>query len=241
MLKHRPIFMKLPLKTCLFLILCCPLISPANESFENHSHIRKLVRSQLLTLLDTSNGEYELRIQNIDQRLKLKKCSNNIDIQLTTEHVKTGKNTLKVSCNSHTPWRIFISAYIKQFTQVLVAKQPIAKGHLIQESDLILQRTDITHLHTSYFNNKQKAINYITKRRLNRGDIVSLKHLTKPILIKKGDTVSIIAKSDGFQINMKGIALHNASKGELIRVKNSKSKKIIQGIAVNSQTVRVTL
>ena len=233
--------MKLPLKACIFFLLCTPLASVANEYIERHNEIKKQASSYLLSLLDSSNGEYQLTIQNIDQRLKLKKCTSDIEFQLTTNHIKTGKNTLKVSCNSTNPWRIFISAHIKQFTQVIIAKQPLAKGHRIQAKDLMLQRTDVTHLRSSYLNNKQQAINYITKRRLNRGDIISLNQLKKPILIKRGDTVSIIAISDGFQINTKGVALNNASKGELIRVKNSKSKKIIQGIAVNSQTVRVKL
>jgi len=233
--------MKLLSKLCLFFLLCTPQFICANEQVESHKNIRKQANAYLQTLVDASNGQYEITIQNLDQRLKLKKCPLPIEIQLVTEQIKTGKNTLKISCTSVTPWRIFISSYIKLFTNVIITTQPLAKGHKIQESDLMLLRSDITSLRSNYFSRKQGVINKITKRRLNRGTIISPKHLTKPILIKKGDTVSIIAKSNGFQVRMKGIAQHNASKGELIRVKNSKSKKIIQGIAVNSQTVRIQL
>jgi len=233
--------MKLSLKACIFFLLSMPLATLASEHTESHDDIKKQASSYLISLLDSSSGEYIVTIQNIDQRLKLKKCGSGIEFQLTANQIKTGKNTLKVSCPSTTPWRIFISAQVKLFTSVIVANQPLTKGHQIKSSDLMLQRTDITHLRSGYFSNKQEAINYIVRRRLNRGDIISSNHLKKPILIRRGDTVSIIAKSEGFQINMKGVALNNASKGELIRVKNSKSKKIIQGIAVNSQTVRVKL
>ena len=239
--KHRPIFMKLLSKLCLFFLLCLPQFVSANQQIESHKSIKKQANAYLQSLVDASNGQHEIAIQNLDQRLKLKKCPLPLEIQLVTEQIKTGKNTLKISCTSITPWRIFISSYIKLFTHVIVTTQPLAKGHKIKESDLMLLRSDITSLRSSYFSRKQGITNHITKRRLNRGTIISPKHLTKPILIKKGDTVSIIAKSDGFQIHMKGIAQHNASKGELIRVKNSTSKKIIQGIAVNSQTVRVQL
>jgi len=233
--------MKLFLKPCLFFLLYVPFVCQSNELFENHHELKNQASAYLLNLLDASNGEHEISIQNIDQRLKLKKCPNTIDIQLTTDQVKSGKNTLKISCASITPWRIFISAKVKLFSTVVVANHPISRGHQLQASDLILQRKDLSLLRSSYFNDKQQAINYITKRHLNRGDVLSLKHLTRPILIKKGDTVTIIVENDGFQISMKGVALNNAAKNELIRVKNSQSKKIVQGIAVNRQTVKVNL
>jgi len=65
--------------------------------------------------------------------------------------------------------------------------------------------------------------------------------LAKQTLIKKGDTISIIAKNNGFQISMKGIALMAGSKGDKIKVKNIKTKKTIQGIVFDTQTVRVNI
>jgi flagella basal body P-ring formation protein FlgA len=65
--------------------------------------------------------------------------------------------------------------------------------------------------------------------------------LSKPTLIKKGDKITIIAKNNGFQISMKGTALTAGGKDDKIRVKNSKTKKIIQGIIFDAQTVKVTL
>jgi len=233
--------MKLLLKTWVFILLYIPLTAVAKPQFESHQAIKQLAHEHLLKLIDNTDGEYQLSVQNIDPRIKLKKCPAPIDIQLTTEHIKTGKNTLKVSCPSSQPWRLFISAQVKLFTSVIVAKHPLAKGQQIQASDLILQRTDVTLLRSSYHTDKQQLINYIVKRRLKRGEVVNNRHLAKAILIKRGAMVNILAKSEGFKISMQGIALNNASKGELIKVKNSKSKKIIQGIAIDSQTVRVTL
>lgn len=233
--------MKLFLKASIFSLLLTPLALSAGALFESHQDIKKQARSYVLSLLDNSNGTYEVNIKNIDQRLRLKKCSLPLDFQLNTDQIKPGKNTLKISCLSNRPWRIFSSAQIKLFTEVVVTKHPLNKGHKIQKSDLALQHVNVTQLRSAYFSHKLQAINFIVKRRLNRGTVVSPKHLTKPILIKKGDTVNIVVKSNGFQIHMKGIALSNASKGALLKVKNSNSKKIIQAIAIDSQTVRVSL
>jgi len=64
-------------------------------------------------------------------------------------------------------------------------------------------------------------------------------NLTNPILIKRGDTVNIIAQREGFKITMKGQAMANGSIGERIKVKNLSTKKIINGSVTSKHSVKV--
>ncbi|MDX2425651.1 MAG: flagellar basal body P-ring formation chaperone FlgA, partial [Cycloclasticus sp.] len=92
-----------------------------------------------------------------------------------------------------------------------------------------------------YLRDADQAVNYVLKKRLRRGDIVSVNNLSKPIIIKRGDTIEILAKNNEFQISMKGVALKAGSKGDKIKVKNMKTQRTIQGIILDNHTVKVDL
>ncbi|MEW4982913.1 MAG: flagellar basal body P-ring formation chaperone FlgA [Cycloclasticus sp.] len=233
--------MKLFLKALVFLLLSPSLAMASNTRFENHQNIKDQAYSYIESKLNSKETEYSIKIHHIDHRIKLKKCTSAIDINLTQAHVKPGKNTLNIQCSSPVPWRVFMTANVTIFSYALVSKHPLNKGHLIQKSDLALKKIVITGRRTAYLNDTKQAINHVLKRRVNRGDIISVNNLAKQTLIKKGDTISIIAKNNGFQISMKGIALMAGSKGDKIKVKNIKTKKTIQGIVFDTQTVRVNI
>ncbi len=225
----------------IFIFFAIPAAYAKNIQFESHQVIKNKALAYLSSRLDAEDIEHTLQIQHIDPRLKLKKCPLDIEISLTQELVKPGKNTLNIQCKSPAPWRVFITADVTLFSRALVAKYPLNKGHLIQKNDLKLETIKLTGLRTAYLSDPDRAVNHVLKRRVQRGDLISVKNLSKPTLIKKGDKITIIAKNNGFQISMKGTALTAGGKDDKIRVKNSKTKKIIQGIIFDAQTVKVTL
>ena len=233
--------MKLFFKIIIFFLLSAHVPFAVATAFESHENLKNNARAFLMTQLEGNKVDFSIQVNNIDQRLKLIKCPVDIDIKLMQAHVKPGKNTLNVECLSGTPWRIFIRAQVKLFTPLVVSKRPLNRGHLIQENDIQLTRTELTGRQSAYLSSTDQAIGYEVNRRVKAGDIISVNNLSKPLIIKKGDAVTILAKNEGFQISMKGIASMAGSKGDKIKVKNIKTKKIVQGIIIDAQTVKVAL
>jgi flagellar basal body P-ring formation protein FlgA len=233
--------MKLILHLLLSSLLFSSCAYAIDTPFENHQDLNKKVYAYLSATLDAQEADYQIEIQNIDSRLKLKKCPSNIEIKSTLAHIKPGKNTLIMQCVGSTPWRVFMTARVKLFSYAVVSKHPLNKGHLIKESDLKLEKIQLTQLRSSHLSDIKQATNQVLKKRINRHEVVSVNNLSKPIIIKKGETITIVAKNNGFQISMKGVALMAGSKGDKIKVKNIKTKKVIQGIVFDAQTVKVKL
>ena len=75
------------------------------------------------------------------------------------------------------------------------------------------------------------------RKDIRAGDVIKQSDLC---LIAKGDIVTIEAVSSNMQIKTQGVALEEGKLNDLISVRNSKSKKVIQGIVVSPNTVRVT-
>ena len=63
--------------------------------------------------------------------------------------------------------------------------------------------------------------------------------LEKPLVVKRGDMITILAESGNLRVTVRGRVLVKGHMGELIRVQNSMSKKIIYARVINNSTVSV--
>jgi flagella basal body P-ring formation protein FlgA len=64
--------------------------------------------------------------------------------------------------------------------------------------------------------------------------------IEKQILVSRGNNVNIIYKTPTMRLQAGGVAMDSGAKGELIRVRNSSSNKVIQGQIENNDTVMIS-
>jgi len=233
------------MKNLLFsmLIVVTPFAS-ANTSattYESHAVIKQQIQDYISSNIHTLGDDNTVQVNNIDYRLKLKKCPSKLVIKTSHDELKAGRNTLNVSCVSNTPWRIFLTSYIRVFKQAYVANKTLIKGAIVKRTDVVLKKIDITSVHKRYLGNKGQIIDRAVKRTITSGSLFTINNLTHQTLIKRGDRVTIQASKNGFEISMDGIALANGSEGQRINVKNIRTKRVIQGIVDNKSIVRVRI
>jgi flagella basal body P-ring formation protein FlgA len=60
-----------------------------------------------------------------------------------------------------------------------------------------------------------------------------------PILVKRGDTVTITTSNPNLAIAMQGTALMDGAQGQRIRVKNTTSNRVISGVVTKAGVVSV--
>ena len=63
--------------------------------------------------------------------------------------------------------------------------------------------------------------------------------LYNPIIINKASTVEIVYQNNGIEVRAVGTALQDGREGEMIRVQNEVSKKIISGLVLDKNTVLI--
>lgn len=212
-----------------------------DSGHENHNHIRKSVTQFLTTKsIEQQLDDISIEVSQLDHRLKLKKCESPLDIHMRN-NTMPGNLSVAVSCTSSQPWKIYIQASVHAFKPVYVAKSPISRGEGIYPNSVELKKRNITSLNGRYITDITHLEGTVAKRQINQGQIISPILLAKSKLIKRGESVTIIAEMSGISVRMKGKALNDAAAGEQVRVKNMKSKRIIEGIAVKRGQVRVNI
>ena len=188
--------------------------------------------------IDTSQ-EYTIRTKKLDSRLKLPKCTTPLETYSHKNQIVAGLLSIGVRCNGKHRWSLFNSAKLTIFKKVLMLKHDLKRNAIISKENVSLEKLSTTKLHRGYFTDYKQIKNLLATRNLRAGVILRPSHLTTARLVKKGEKVTILASSPSFSIKMHGRALMDGSLGEQIRVKNNKSKKIIEGTIIKAGIISV--
>jgi len=134
-----------------------------------------------------------------------------------------------------------VSMNIRVFKEILIPKKTLERGEQITASDFERKRREVTRYKKGVIEDFSEIKEMVPKKVIRSSVIMSMNMFEQPQLIKRGDIVKIVLKSDTLTIKTKGIALNNAKKGEIVRVENIDSKRIITAIVDGKGSARLSI
>lgn len=166
------------------------------------------------------------------------KCINALKIKSTKE-LRIGINSIEVSCRHKRNWSLMLTADIEVWQKVVVLRDHISRGESLSQRQVSLQDRNIADLSRGYFASLEDVTNKVSKRSLRAGTALNPSMVTMPIIIKRGQAITLRVDRPGLSVDMKGIALKKGRKGDKIKVKNSSSEKILYGKILSSELVLI--
>ncbi len=225
----------------LLLLALFPLGPAIADEYHPHSDIYQQVKSFLLAQNSGHSENIEVQIGRIDPRLRLKRCAQPLEVFLPQGSRDSGRTIVGVKCAGPKAWTIYVQADVKKSIEVYISTSPISRGTLITESHIQLQLMDSSKLRFGYITDKDKIIGMVAGRRIAADTVITPRMLDAPKLVKRGEKVQIIAEVDGIVVRVEGEALEDGAKGDMIRVRNNSSKKIIEAIVIAPGKVKVRI
>lgn len=210
-------------------------------TYQSQEPLREMVQEYLQQLLTNSANDAEITIGRLDSRLRLTACSERPAAFIPPGSRLSGRLTVGMQCNSPKPWTLYIPAEIRIFTHVVAAALPLSRGSVISKQDVISVRQEVSKLHKGYFTDPKQVIGKVLKQAINQGVAFSPRRMKAPLLVRQGEEVSIIASVGNLQVRSKGKALKNAAKGEKLSVRNIRSKRVIEAVAIRPGTVGINM
>ncbi|MCF6324247.1 MAG: flagellar basal body P-ring formation protein FlgA [Gammaproteobacteria bacterium] len=227
--------------TSLMLLYAVPSFS---LNFQSHDSIKSSAEKFLMgKLANRSRGDIEINviINRLDPRLKLRQCETSLEPFLPTGANLNGNTSVGIRCQGSKPWSLYVSAKIIKYAKVFVTTRFLPRGTQLEENDFMLEKHDISNRSIGYITDISAIKGKILRRPLRHNSIIPPNALTEAMLIKRGDNVTILAQNTVVKVHMKGKALKNGSKGEIIRVQNLSSKRVIEGKVLSEGVVGVRL
>jgi flagella basal body P-ring formation protein FlgA len=225
------------------LLLLFAAVNADAANSQSHGQLRDTARAFLETQLtdNSTQVDTEIQIGRLDSRLRLTPCTSAPKPFLSAGSRLHGKLTIGLRCEEPKPWTVYVPATIHRYADVIVAAHPLDRGARINEVDLNSVRRELSKLHTGYFTQRSEVIGKVLKRSISAGEILSPRRVKAPLVVRRGELVTIIAITGTLQVRGKGKALQDAARGESVPVRNTRSKRIIQAVAIKLGTVKVQM
>lgn len=206
----------------------------ATEQFLEHSVTQYLQRSEI-------HGRHEIQVNSLDPRLRLAACDVPLAVTLESPAQPIGRVTCRVRCEGSSPWTVFVPAQVRLYRPVLVATRPLNRNAILTDGDIALAERDVGQLTQGYLTDPSQISGKKLTRSVQTDQVLATGHVVMAEVIRKGDQVVINARSGTISVKMPGEALSDGGIGEQIRVRNTRSQRIVRGRVVGPGTVEVQM
>lgn len=119
---------------------------------------------------------------------------------------------------------------------VVVAAAPVQANRAMAEADLAQERRTLVDM-ADALPSIDAAVGQASTRALRSGQVVSPRWLVQPLLLKRGDSVSIVARNGLIEVQVPGEALEPGRRDQVVRVRNTGTGKVIRARVVEAGVV----
>jgi flagella basal body P-ring formation protein FlgA len=137
--------------------------------------------------------------------------------------------------------RMRISGRSFRVLQIPVLAERLMRGDVISERDIVWTGVKAERLQTDVITDAADLIGMAPRRGLRAGVPVREADVQKPLLVKRGSTVTIRLSYGAMSLSAQGKALQHGSKGDVIQISNSQSNQVIEAEVVGAGLAAVRL
>jgi flagella basal body P-ring formation protein FlgA len=201
--------------------------------------IQQLAKHFVLSNLSLPIENLHVDVLALPDDLNLPDCpATNISYQNPGSQDVLGQRTLSISCEKPY-WHLYVQVNICGKVPVVVSSRAILQNETLDASDLTINDMDSKNLSQPYFTSLDGMAGTRARSYIPAMAVIKPSMVQKQFIIKSGSPVGIVLDSGSVYVRMSGVAVDDGMKGDLIRVRNATSGRIITAKVVNSMIVKV--
>ena len=122
--------------------------------------------------------------------------------------------------------------------RIVVPARDIARGEVLEASDLAFGSGSV--LMNGTVTSMDAAVGLEARRVLRAGETLSASDLRRPVVVTKGETVTMTFAAPGVELTAMGRALAEGGIGDTVTVQNPASYRMVSAVVTGPGTVRAT-
>lgn len=135
--------------------------------------------------------------------------------------------------------RLRISGRVHHLVSVPIATHRMRRGEVIRKGDIEMIDVRANNLRPGTIIYSDQLIGMAAKRVIRPRVPIRTSQIRRPLLVPKGSLVTILLQTSFMRLTVLGRALDEGSKGEVVRVKNSHSKQMVEATVIGPGRVSV--
>lgn len=132
-----------------------------------------------------------------------------------------------------------VNARVDIYTDVIAAANYLRKHHEIQAKDVQWVSRSLFLLPHDFISEMKGVVGKRVTIAINRGEVLRAGIVEEPPLVRRGDRVMLLVKSNQLMVTAAGEAREEGRKGDRIKLVNLLSKKEVTGRVLDEHTVQV--
>jgi flagella basal body P-ring formation protein FlgA len=214
-------------------------VAPAGADFQEVRELEALAKSEAERQFPPLTDRQRFLIGPIEPNLQLERCEQAVKAGLASVHHMQDRATIELRCQNPKPWHIYVQVRIIGTSSVAVAAHAIVVGSVLTAKDLRVEQHDISELPPGYLDDPAIAVGLTASRPISGGAFLTNQQLVAAKAVQRGQSVTLVADVGGMSVRMAGKALSDGLINQRVRVQNTSSGKIVEGIARSEQVVEI--
>lgn len=163
-------------------------------------------------------------------------------VQHARLQMSTGRFTaiIEVPTGSTSVRRIQVRGKALTMVDVPVLARKMRRGDVIGENDLVTVVMTTDALKRDTILDSDEIVGKTPRRLLRDGVPLRPSDLRRPVVVAKGSLVMLVVKTKHMLLTARGRALHNAAKGDVVKVLNTRSNATVEGIVIGPNKVKIS-
>lgn len=211
-------------------------VNPVQHSAREqiNAQVLKAATKQIIALAQKQQWQdyrYTFNVYIPTQVTTVAPCSQALKITPTSPlETALSRMNFDVSCPGNTGWRINTAVRPDVYVPVVMPTSLIERNTVLTADNLQLKKYNVSGQRNGLVMRMEEVIGLTSKRALQPGKPLTRSELVLPILVKRDQPVTIVSHTEGITASMPGIALKNGRKGDVIKIRNASSQRVISGV-----------
>lgn len=146
---------------------------------------------------------------------------------------------LNISVNGIEEVKFPVTTGAEEWKEVPIASRTVGRGKIVESTDIRMARLNVNALPPDVATNEKDIVGMEVGNEIPQGDFFKQTRLEIPPIVQVGQNVMLRYRFKTLEATATGVALDAGIKNQDIRVRNSASKKIINGTVIEPGLVEV--
>ena len=154
-----------------------------------------------------------------------------------TSPAEIALNRMNFTVSCPQSWQMNVAVRPDVLVPVVMTKSLVARDMPLTANDVELKPYNVSAQRRDVLMVLDDAIGFSSKHALQPGRPITKEELVSPVLVGRDQPVMIVYQSAGITASMPGVALKNGRKGEMVKVRNASSQRVISAMVAESGVV----
>jgi flagella basal body P-ring formation protein FlgA len=228
-----------PVPAVVLLLLVGGVCDASPAHWQALDDVRVIAEDFVRAKTGDATGRTTVQAGSLDSRHRLPLCDQPLEAFMRRGAKIAARTIVGVRCAGGKPWKVYVPVDVIVTETILTARRTLPRDHLLTKADLATDKRDVSRMISGYFSDPSGLMGQRLKQQIIAGRAITPAMLQADRVIRRGQSVTLTVSNRGLNIKMAGKALMDGAISQRIRVENSTSGRIVEGIVRSPEIVEI--